>query len=461
MAEWQQGQLIELTLEDLSDRGEGVGRWQDRVVFVPDGVPGDRWRVRLTRVKVGYGFGQGVELLTASPQRVRPACIVADKCGGCQWQTVGYEAQVAAKHRQVVEALRRIGGLGEVRVDPVLAAGSPLGYRNKSTYPFGQSAQGRVKAGYYRKGTHQIVNLNQCPIQDDRLNPLLAGVKQSIQARNWSIYSEKTHEGWLRHLSLRIGRHTGQQLLTLVSTEPLPELDHQAQEWLETFPDLVGVSLNLNRAKTNRIFGKETCCVAGQSFLEEQFLGLRFRIQPTTFFQINTEQAERLVQEILTELAFTGHETVLDAYCGIGTLSLPVARQVARCIGLEVQTEAVAQARQNAALNGLSNAEFYVGKVETLLLDLSSEGLSGPGQTLPPIDVVLLDPPRKGCDATVLQALITLKPPRIVYMSCNPATLARDLKLLCGEGPYRLHRVQPADFFPQTAHVECVAFLVA
>lgn len=450
---WRQGQLLELTIDNLSDRGDGVGRWQDRVVFVPDTVPGDRLQVRLTWVKPSYGFGQTVDIIEASSQRVRPACIVADKCGGCQWQTVAYDAQLAAKHRHVVEALQRIGNFEHPRVDPVLAATPPLRYRNKATYPVTRSQQGTLKAGYYRKGTHQIVNLNQCPIQDQRLDPLLSAVKQSIQAQGWSIYNEKRHRGQIRHIALRIGRHTGEQLLTLVCKEPFLGVEEQAQTWLQTHPNLKGVCLNLNPAKTNAIFGAETTCIAGQGTLEEQFMGLRFQIQPTTFFQINTEQAEALVGVILKELALTGTETVLDAYCGVGTLSLPLAQQAARCVGIEVQATAVEQAKHNAMINGLENTDFYVGAVENLIL--------AHAQQLSTIDVIVLDPPRKGCNPAVLEALKTLQPPRLVYMSCNPATLARDLKQLCHQGPYRLMRVQPADFFPQTAHVECVAFLVA
>ncbi|MEO1402973.1 MAG: 23S rRNA (uracil(1939)-C(5))-methyltransferase RlmD [Cyanobacteria bacterium J06635_1] len=450
MAGWQQGQTVELTINDLSNRGDGVGRWDDRVVFVADTVPGDRVRSRLTHIKPTHGFGKLLEVLEPSPQRVRPACIVADKCGGCQWQQVAYAAQLAAKHQQIIEALQRIGGLTDILVEPVLAA-EPLAYRNKATYPLARSSNGTVKAGYYRKRSHQLINLNQCPVQDTRLDPLLVSVKQDIQNRGWSLYDETKHRGKLRHLSLRIGHHTGQILLTLVSTEPLKDLDTQAQQWLENYPDIVGVCLNLNAAKTNAIFGPKTDCVAGQLHLEETFVGLRFQIRPTTFFQINTVQAERLVQAMLTELNLQGTETLVDVYCGVGTLTLPLAQRAARCIGIESQPEAVIQAQQNATLNNLQNTNFYVGKAEIRLAELLESGIRP--------DIVVLDPPRKGCDPAVLSALLQLRPERIAYMSCNPTTLARDLKLLCEAG-YRLTKVQPADFFPQTAHVECVAFLV-
>lgn len=448
---WQQGAVIDLPIDSLSDSGDGVGRWQGRVVFVANTVPGDRLRVRLTRVKSTYGHGKRVEILQPSPDRIRPACIVADKCGGCQWQAVAYAQQLQAKELQVKSALERIGGFDTIPMQPVLAAAKTLGYRNKATYPLARGTGGAVKAGYYRKGTHQIVNLNQCPIQQGPLDPLLVAAKAAIKERGWSLYNENKHQGRLRHLALRVGENTGQTMLTLVTTGYLPDIKEQAEQWLSAHPDLVGVCLNINPKQTNRVFGEETRCLAGQPYLDELFLGLRLRIQPTTFFQVNTVQAERLVQLVLDHLNLQGNETVIDAYCGIGTLALPLAQRTARCVGIESQAEAVAQARQNAALNGLKNTEFFVGAVEDLLQEISAQQSS-------PVDVVVMDPPRKGCDRTVLEALATIKPARIVYMSCNPATLARDLKILCDSG-YRLTRVQPADFFPQTAHVECVAFL--
>ncbi len=446
---WQQGTLITLEISDLSDSGDGVGRYDQRVVFVPDTVPGDRAIVRLVRVKPTYGFGKLQELLEPSPHRIRPRCIVADKCGGCQWQQVSYKYQLEVKRNLVVQALERIGRFQAPPVDPTLASPVSLAYRNKATYPLTRSQTGQVQAGYYQKGSHQLINLNQCPIQDERLNPLLAEVKQDIQQRGWGIYDETHHRGKVRHLGLRIGRRTGEMLLTLVAKDRnLAGIEEQAQTWLERYPGLVGVSLNVNSDRTNAIFGSETLCIAGQPFLHETFAGLTFQIRPDTFFQVNTETTEALLQVVMEELHLQGQDVLVDAYCGIGTLTLPLARNVKRAIGIEVQPEAVNQAQLNAALNQIENVSFQVGAVE---------------QVLPTLDVkpnaVILDPPRKGCDPAVLQALLEMKVGRIAYMSCNPATLARDLKTLCESGQYRLHRVQPADFFPQTSHVECVAFL--
>jgi 23S rRNA (uracil1939-C5)-methyltransferase len=334
-------------------------------------------------------------------------------------------------------------------VDAVLSVSEPLHYRNKSTYPLGVSQTGQVQAGYYQKGTHHIVNLNQCPIQDQRLNLLLAEVKQDIQQQGWQIYNENRYAGQIRHLALRIGRRTGEILLTLISCDrSLKDLEIQAQEWLERYPNLVGVCLNLNRDRSNTIFGSETYCIAGQPFLTEEFAGLTFQIRPDTFFQVHTEQAEALLQVILEELDLQGNEIFVDAYCGIGTMTLPIATRVQQAIGLEIQPQAIEQAQLNAELNHIENVTFQVGAVEKLLSTL----------TVQP-DIVLLDPPRKGCDPTVLETLRQWHPSRIVYVSCNPATLARDLNLLCAEGAYQIRRIQPVDFFPQTAHVECVVIL--
>lgn len=452
--DWRQGSLLELTITDLNHQGEGVGRWNGRVVFVPETVVGDRLYARLLRVKPNIGYGKLHELLEASPHRIRPRCIVADKCGGCQWQHLDYGAQQIAKFNQIVQALERIGGFQDPPVSPLLplALAEPdadLHYRNKSTYPLGRSVIGLVQAGYYRKGSHQLVNLNQCPIQDARLDPLLAEIKQDIQEQKWSIYNEEKHRGKLRHLSLRIGRRTGEILLTLVTANTgLPNLTEQAEAWMQRYPNLVGVLLNYNRDRTNTIFGPDSDVVAGRWYLREIFADLEFQIQPTTFFQVNTEQAEALMYAVLEELQLTGNEVVVDAYCGVGTLTLPLAQRVQRAIALEVQPEAVEQAQQNAALNDITNVTFHTGTVETLLPELTERP-----------DIVLLDPPRKGCDRSVLETLRTQQPERIVYMSCNPSTLGRDLKILCEEGLYQLTRVQPADFFPQTTHVECAAFL--
>ena len=456
---WQQGETLKVDITDLSNSGDGVGRWEDRVVFVPNTVPGDQMRVKITKAKRSHGFGIPAGIIKPSSDRVRPACIVADKCGGCQWQQVSYDAQLRAKRNLVIDALTRIGKLTVqsdehpegIPVSDVMPSAEQLGYRNKATYPLGISQIKAVQAGYYRKGSHRLVNLNQCPVQDNRLDPMLAEVKQDIQERGWKIYNEKFHKGHLKHLSLRIGRRTGQVLLTLISRSvKLKGIHEQAEQWMERYPNLVGVMVNLNWKKTNAIFGPDTYRIAGQSYIEETFSDLTFHIQPSTFFQVNTAQAEKLLTHVREQLALTGSETLVDAYCGVGTFTLPLARHVKKCIGLEAFMGSVTQAEENAVLNKIENVAFKAGDVGELLPQLEEKP-----------DIVLMDPPRKGCEPAVIEALVLMKPERIVYVSCNPATLARDLKMLCEMGGYTVQRIQPADFFPQTSHVECAAFLVA
>lgn len=445
---WKQGNILEVEIADLSNSGEGVGRIEGRVVFVPNTVTGDRALVRLVRVKPKYAHGTLIQLLQPSHHRIRPRCIVADKCGGCQWQHIADEYQLTAKQNILIQALERIGGFTQPNVSPILPSLAALGYRNKATYPLGISETGQVKAGYYRQGSHKLVNLNQCPVQDPRLNPLLAEIKQDIQQQGWSIYDEQKHLGQLRHLSLRISRRTGEMLLTLVcSTKELKNLTPQAHIWLQRYPQLVGVALNHNPHRTNVIFGDETLSIAGKPYIRETFAGLELQLLPDTFFQVNTETAEALLNKIITQLDLLGDEFLVDAYCGVGTFTLPLAQKVKQVIGIEMQPASAEQGKINAQINGITNVEFKLGAVETWLPQLERA------------DIMLLDPPRQGCDRIVIDLLREIKPPKLVYISCEPSTLARDLKLLCQDGCYQLISVIPADFFPQTAHVECAAFL--
>ena len=449
--QWQQGNLIEIEISDLSNRGDGVGKYRGKAVFVPDTVTGDRIVARLLQVKPQYAYGKLHQILQPSVYRIRPQCIVADKCGGCQWQHIDYSYQLTAKRESVIQTLRRIGGFSDLNIAEIVPSSHSLGYRNKATYPLGISQTGTLQAGYYRKGSHQIVNLNQCPVQDSRLNPILSEIKQDIQQQSWSVYNEKKHQGQLRHLSLRIGRYTGEILLTLVTADKkLTGISDLAEVWLQRYPNLVGVNLNYNNNPTNVIFGEKTDCVAGRSYLKEIFADLQLQLSADTFFQINTETAEKLLKIVIDRLNLQGNEILIDAYCGIGTFTLPLAKKVERVIGIEVQRQAIEQAKLNAKVNNINNVSFKVGKVENILPNLEVKP-----------DLIILDPPRKGCDRTLIETLLQILPSRLVYISCQPATLARDLKLLTSNDRYRLTSVQAIDFFPQTAHVECIAFLTA
>ena len=444
----QQGQIVELEITDLNTRGEGVGRHEGRVVFVPNTVTGDRITTKIIQSKAKFAKGKLEQLLTPSPERIRPKCIVADKCGGCQWQHIESSFQRSAKRQQIIQALQRIGGFKDLEVEPVLHA-ADLNYRNKSTYPLARSSTGQLQAGYYRYSSHKLVNLNQCPVQDERLDPLLKEAKQDIQQQGWSIYNEATHQGKLRHLSLRVGKHTGEMLLTLVSTSKnLAGIEEQAQQWLDKYPGLVGVCLNINSDRTNAILGKTTYTVAGKSYLREIFAGIELHIAADTFFQINTVAAELLFEAIVKQLELMGDETIIDAYCGIGTFTLPLAKKVRQVIGIEINPNSIDRAKSNAVLNQIDNATFYSGKVEDHLQQFELQP-----------DILLLDPPRKGCDPQAIAAILKLQPSRIAYISCKPSTLARDLQLLCQSGVYQVASIQPADFFPQTTHIECCTIL--
>ncbi len=448
MPEWKQGELIELEITDVSHSGDGVGRFQERVVFVPNTVTGDHISARLVHLKKDLGYGQTQEILSPSPHRIRPRCLVSDKCGGCQWQHISDDYQKELKVAHIYNTLQKIGGFSQIPISPILSLDS-LAYRNKVTYPLERSSTGQVKAGYYRRQTHQIVNLNQCPVQDSRLNPLLTEIKQDIQNRGWSIYQEKRHQGKLRHLSFRIGRHTGEILLTLVSTDAnLPNLKEQAETWLKRYPNLVGVAINVNSRQNNLIFGQETSIVVGKGDIKEKFADLDLYLASNTFFQVNTETAEALLQTILPWLNLQGTETLIDAYCGIGTFTLPLAKRLKYAYGIEFHDESIKKAEFNAKINHINNIEFMKGNVEAILPQLAIHP-----------DLILLDPPRKGCHPAVITALRNILPPKLIYISCQPATLARDLKLLCQNECYQLSKVQPADFFPQTPHVECAVLL--
>ncbi|MFN9536457.1 MAG: 23S rRNA (uracil(1939)-C(5))-methyltransferase RlmD, partial [Pseudanabaena sp.] len=355
-----QGQKITLTIDDLADSGDGVGRYENIAIFVPNSVPGDRITAKLEFVKKNFAHASIEKILSPSSDRVYPKCIVADKCGGCQWQTVGYPAQLRTKQNIVLQALQRIGGFDaemlEALISPIVGAKESLHYRNKVTYPLATGRDGNIRAGYYQKGTHKIVNLNQCPAQDIRLDPMLEEIKRDIHNQCWEIYDEKTHTGLLRHLGLRIGRNTGEVLITLVTRDwDVPNLNVFAQTWLDRYPKVMGVILNCNPDRTNAIMGRESRCIVGKDYLLEKFAGLTFRLRGDTFFQVYTEQAEKMLKIIEAELDLKGTEILLDAYAGIGTIALPLAEQVKQAIAIEIQPQATAQGKLNAELNGIDN----------------------------------------------------------------------------------------------------------
>lgn len=438
---------LEVLITDLDRQGRGIARHGGQVLFVEGALPGDRAAVRLLPRRRGQVAAQLLRLLQPSEQRRRPPCILADHCGGCSLQPLTTQAQQAWKQELVGQTLRRIGGL-EPPLQPLLISSDELGYRNRAIIPLERQEDGRLRAGFYRRGSHRIVNMNHCPVLDPRLDALIAPLKADIEATDWPVDRHGSDGGGLRHLALRLGQHTGELLITLIASHAeLEGMELQAEAWMERWPELVGVTLNLQPQPTNQLFGAETVSLAGRDWLHERFADLVLQIASDTFFQVNTRQAERLVPLLEAALPAAGGRLV-DAYCGIGTYSLPLARLGWQVLGLEHHPGAVALAERNAVLNGLADrCRFRTADVADAL-----------DAVLPEAEALLLDPPRKGLDARVLSAIAACPPQRLLYLSCDPATLARDLRQLCSDG-YRLTSVQPIDFFPNTTHVETLALL--
>lgn len=445
--------LQTLQIEDLTRDGVGLGRLEGQVVFVEGTVPGDRVQVRLVHRARRHAVGQLVALLDPSPNRRKPPCILAERCGGCTLQALTDQGQQQWKQRTVEATLQRLGGLPGA-VQPLLCAAAGLGYRNRAVLPLERDSQGRLRLGYYRRGSHRIVNLNRCPVLDPRLDALIAPLKADLQATGWPVdrhgAAGKAGAG-LRHLALRMGRRSGEILLTLIAShENLPGLDALASAWMARWPALVGVTLNRQPEASNRLFGPETATIRGRDWLLESFAGVELQIGADTFFQVHSEQAERVVPLLLDALGPPGG-TVVEGYCGIGTFSLPLARAGWVVWGMDSHPRTVNLARTNGLRNGLGNRCTFIEGDVALRLEEALQGRAP--------HAVLMDPPRKGLHEAVVATLLRHRPPHILYLSCDPATLARDLGQLVSAGGYQLSRVQPLDFFPNTSHVEILATL--
>lgn len=455
------GDEVTLRIEALAAEGLGVGRLDGFVVFVPLGAPGDVVRARVQRVRPRYAEAELLAVLEPGPDRIAPPCPAFGRCGGCALQHLRYEAQLAWKRRWVADALQRIGRLQGVEVRPVLGMDPPWYYRNKSVIPI-RGRPGRLQLGFYARRTHRLVPFPRegCAIQHPRIEAAVRAAARWLNApgRGLAGYDPETGTGLLRHLVVRVGIRTGEVLLGIVVHGPgFAGEDDFARTLAREVEGLVGVLKNVNRDWINAILGPETVTLYGRPYLNEVLGGLRFRVSLASFFQVNPVQAERLYAIALDEALPAGGPApawLVDAYSGTGTLALLAARRLGgrgRVTAVEVDPRAVADARANARLSGLKGVEFLQAAAEEALPRLARQGARP--------SAVILDPPRKGCDAAVLEACLRLAPRRIVYVSCNPATLARDLGLLTAGGAYRVRLVQPVDMFPQTAHVEVVASL--
>ena len=440
--------LIEVTIEDLSEEGTGIGKFEGMTFFIKDAVIGDRVRAKIMKLKKTYGFARLMEVLTPSPDRVEPLCPVARQCGGCQIQAMSYEAQLAFKTRKVENNLKRIGKFEEIPMESIIGMEDPFHYRNKAQFPFGKNRDGKIITGFYAGRTHSIIENTSCHLGKEVNEEILEKILAWMNAFHVEPYNEATGKGLMRHSLIRCGFRTGEIMVCLVINGRKIPGEEALVDSLKIIPGMTSISLNVNKEKTNVILGREVINLWGRPYIEDYIGEVKYQISPLSFFQVNPVQTERLYGKALEYAGLTGEETVWDLYCGIGTISLFLARKARKVYGVEIIPDAIEDARRNASLNGFTNTEFYVGKAEEVLPEkYEKEGVRA--------DVIVVDPPRKGCDENLLSTMVRMQPERIVYVSCDSATLARDLRYLCDNG-YELKRVCPADMFPQTVHVETV-----
>lgn len=442
--------VIEVTFEDLTHEGAGVAKVDGFPVFVPNGLPGEEAKIKIVKVKKGYGYGRILEFYKKSQDRIDPACSIYKQCGGCQLQHLSYETQLKFKQKQVKEVLTRIGHLENITVHPVLGMIDPWKYRNKSQVPVGE-IEGGLVAGFFQQRSHTIINMEECLIQVAENDRVVQGVKRIAERYGMKAYNEETHSGTLRHIVTRYGQKMKDVMVVLITrTEGFQHKDKIITDIHEAFPQVKSIIQNINSKRTNVIFGDQTKVLWGDEYLYDSIGDIQFAISARSFYQVNPEQTKVLYDKALEYAKLSGEETVIDAYCGIGTISLFLAQNAKKVYGVEIVPEAIEDAKRNAKLNGMTNVEFAVGKSEEIIPSWHQQGIKA--------DVIVVDPPRKGCDIELLETIIIMKPKRVVYVSCNPGTLARDLRIL-EDGGFKTIEVQPVDMFPHTNHVECVTLM--
>ena len=436
---------------DIGQGGVGIGKYEGFTVFVEGGLIQDKVKVRINKSKKNYAVGDIVEIIEKSPFRVDRICSDDLKdCGGCQIQELDYNKQLELKTNEVKQVISRIGKLENVEIHETIGMQSPCRYRNKAQFPI-QNINGSTAIGFYKKKSHDVIPTDMCVIQHDINDKIIKIIKTYIQAYNVSIYNETTHTGVLRHLVTKVGFTTNEVMVVLVANGTnLPHLNELASVLKENILGFKTLVLNVNKAKTNVILGKENKVIYGNGKINDYIGDLVFEISPLSFFQVNPVQTEVLYNKALEYAELKENDTVFDIYCGIGSISLFLAQKATKVYGIEIVEDAIKDAKINAKLNNLNNVEFYVGKAEEVVPKMYSEGKTA--------NVVVVDPHRKGCDEKVLDTIVSMKPDRVVYVSCNPSTLARDLAYLDERG-YKCVEIQPVDMFPHTMHVETVAKL--
>jgi 23S rRNA (uracil1939-C5)-methyltransferase len=442
---------IDVVFEDLTHDGAGVAKVDGYPLFVPNGLPGEKAKVKVIKTGKGYGFGRLVELYEKSPYRVEIESSDIHKYGGCQLEHISYEGQLKYKENQVRQVLTRIGKLEDVIVHPILGMDNPWHYRNKAQVPVGEK-DGKLIAGFFKPRSHEIVDTDESLIQLPEINEAVQTVKEICNDLKIPAYQEEMHKGALRHIMARYGQQTGELMVVIITrTNDIPNKDQLVEEIVSRLPKIKSIVHNVNSKRTNVILGEKTTVLWGNDVIYDFIGDVKFAISALSFYQVNPVQTKVLYDKALEYAGLKGEESVIDAYCGIGTISLFLAQKAKKVFGVEVVPEAIEDAKRNAELNGIINVEFAAGEAEVVIPKWYKEGNNA--------DVLVVDPPRKGCDETFLQTIIEMKPQKVVYVSCNPATLARDLRIL-EDGGYKTVEVQPVDMFPQTTHVECVSQLI-
>lgn len=446
-----------LKIEDMGVNGEGIGHIDGMAFFVKDAIIGDVVRVKVMKIQKNYGFAKLMEVVEPSKDRVPLRCKVGRSCGGCQIQEMEYQAQLRFKERKVHSNLERIGKIDFTSEHaPIfhscIGMENPWNYRNKAQFPIGKSKDGRIITGFYAGRTHSIIECEDCAIGIKENKEILRIVTEHIREYNIQPYDEKTHRGLIRHVLIRKGFQTGEIMVCLVvNGDRLKGAKNLAGKLME-IPGMTSISFNINKEATNRILGEKVVNICGEGYIRDYIGNVKFRISPLSFYQVNPVQTQKLYETALEYTGLTGEETVFDLYCGVGTISLFLAGKAKKVIGVEIVEQAVRDARVNARINGIENAEFYMGAAESVVPKLYQRGLTA--------DVVVVDPPRKGCEESLLETIVQMAPRRIVYVSCDSATLARDVKLL-GDKGYQVRQVQPVDMFPNCEDIETVCLLCA
>ena len=451
MAEWKKNDRIQVIIEDLSETGEGIGKTDGFTWFIKDTVIGDQVEAKAMKVKKNYGFAHLEQIIKPSESRITPLCPVAKQCGGCQLQSMSYEEELRYKERKIYGNITRIGGFKDVPMLPIMGMDEPWRYRNKAQFPWGVDKDGRPVAGFYAGRTHAIIGCEDCLLGVEENREVLGRIKAHMEQYHLAPYDESTHKGLIRHTLIRKGFQTGELMVCqVINGNQLPHSEELVKSLLE-IPGMASISLNVNKEQTNVILGDKVENLFGPGYITDYIGSVQYRISPLSFYQVNPVQTKKLYETALEYAGLTGGETVWDLYCGIGTISLFLAQKARKVYGVEIVPQAIDDARENARLNGIENAEFFVGKAEEVLPEQFEKN-----QVY--ADVIVVDPPRKGCDEKCLETIVKMAPKRVVYVSCDSATLARDLKYLAERG-YELNRVIGCDMFPWTTHVETVVLM--